>query len=174
MKHKIRSDNLVLGALMSGPMHGYEIMKFLEENLSFAWSLSTSQLYSLLGRLGKNSFIKGSLIAQDTRPSKRVFSITDKGRETFMEWLKSPCIHVRDMRVEFFAKLFFIKKLFPETGKNLLNNQKRMLYELKKELLSRANKEKDPFRRLVFRYRYIIINSTINWLEKDVADFIRP
>ncbi len=172
MKPRVKSENLVLGALMTGSMHGYEIMKFLKENLSFAWDLGTSQLYLLLGRLEKDSFIYGTKVNQETRPSKRVFSITEKGRNHFLKWLQSPSLHVRDIRLEFVTKLFFIKSLFPESGKLLLDNQQRTLLELKNEIMKIIQNENDPFRRLVYRYRYFLIKGTIRWLEKDVSGFI--
>jgi len=121
----IKSEYLVLGALMKGRMHGYEIMKFLKKNLSFAWTLGTSQLYLLLGRLESRSLVEGKQIDQDRRPSKRVFSLTAKGKEFVIRWLEVPSLHVRDVRIEFVCKLFFIKMFSPKSGQILFNNQKR-------------------------------------------------
>ncbi len=89
MKDKPATEYALLGALMSGPRHGYEILQFLETGLGPAWRVSTSQLYALLKRLDKEGLVNSTLETQDTRPSKRVFSILPAGRKRFLTWLKS-------------------------------------------------------------------------------------
>ena len=51
MSLKSATEYVILGALMSGARHGYEIMQFLGSALDATWRLSTSQLYVLLKRL---------------------------------------------------------------------------------------------------------------------------
>ena len=96
---------------MQGPRHGYEIMRFLESALKAACRISSSQLYNLMKRMEKEKLLESSIEPQATRPSKRVFKITEKGKGAFLEWLASPTDHVRDFRLEFIGKLFFYHKL---------------------------------------------------------------
>jgi DNA-binding PadR family transcriptional regulator len=97
MKDKPATEYALPGALMSGPRHGYEILQFLETGLGPAWRISTSRIYVLLKRLDKEGLVGSTLETQDTRPSRRVFSIMPPGQKRFLEWLKSPTNHVRDL-----------------------------------------------------------------------------
>ncbi len=75
---------------MSGERHGYEIMQFLGSALGTTWRLSTSQLYVLLKRLEQEGLLDARAESQPSRPSKRVFDLTVKGRKTFLEWVDAP------------------------------------------------------------------------------------
>jgi len=48
VKTKPSTEYALLGALMAGPKHGYEIMQFLSTALGSTWHIGTSQLYALL------------------------------------------------------------------------------------------------------------------------------
>ncbi len=173
MKTKPTTKYALLGALMSGPMHGYEILQFLETGLGPALHISTSQLYVLLKRLDKEGLVSSTLKAQDTRPSKRVFSIMPQGERRFLEWLKSPTDHVRDLRIEFLAKLFFFRNLGLQGGDALVNAQIALLEQVKKGLTARHRAEKDDYNRLVYGFRISTLTGWLNWLKKEAILFVK-
>lgn len=158
---------------MSGPMHGYEILQFLETGLGSALDISTSQLYVLLKRLQKDGLIRSSLEIQQTRPSRRVFSLRSKGKEVFLEWLRSPTEHVRDLRIEFLAKLFFFRNLGLEGGNALVDAQIVLLEQVKKGLSARRRAEKDDYNRLVYGFRISTLTGWLNWLKKEATLFVK-
>lgn len=92
-------------------MHGYDIMKFVDRHLSGIWHISTSQLYALNHRLEERGLVSGSTSPQGNQPPKRTLSILPEGRKRFMRWVVSPTPHVRDLRMEFLTKLFFLRHL---------------------------------------------------------------
>src|SRR3989339_1877877 len=94
-------EQLILGVLMVGPRHGYEIMQFLKQNFGLAWYISTSQLYSVLKRVERKKWVASQVEVQETRPAKRVFVLSPEGRSQFLGWLREPVRRVRDMRIEF-------------------------------------------------------------------------
>lgn len=173
MKAKPTTKYALLGALMSGPMHGYEILQFLETGLGSALDISTSQLYVLLKRLQKDGLIRSSLEIQQTRPSRRVFSLRSKGKEVFLEWLRSPTEHVRDLRIEFLAKLFFFRNLGLEGGNALVDAQIVLLEQVKKGLSARRRAEKDDYNRLVYGFRISTLTGWLNWLKKEATLFVK-
>lgn len=173
MKAKPTTKYALLGALMSGPMHGYEILQFLETGLGSALDISTSQLYVLLKRLQKDGLIRSSLEIQETRPSRRVFSLRSKGKEVFLEWLMSPTEHVRDLRIEFLAKLFFFRNLGLEGGNALVDAQIVLLEQVKKGLSARRRAEKDDYNRLVYGFRISTLTGWLNWLKKEAVLFVK-
>lgn len=172
MKDKPATKYVLLGALMSGPRHGYEILQFLETGLGPIWRVSTSQLYVLLKRLDKEGLVSSSLEIQDTRPSKRVFSIMPPGKKRFLKWLKSPTDHVRDLRIEFLAKLFFLHNLALPGGNALVNVQIALLEQVKEGLTARRKAEKDDYNRLVYGFRISTLTGWLNWLKKEAIPFV--
>ena len=121
------TEYILLGTLMSGPRHGYEIMRFINTAFESIWHVGTSQLYALLKRLEWEGLVISSLKTQEDRPSKRVFFLSRAGEKSFLVWLNCPTESVRDLRTEFLAKLFFFKHLCLNGGDNLLTMQLKIL-----------------------------------------------
>jgi len=144
MKTKPSTEYALLGALMTGPKHGYEIMQFLGAALGSTWHIGTSQLYALLRRLEGDNLLGSSLETQDTRPSKRVFSLTPAGEKRFLDWLQAPTEHVRDLRIEFLAKIFFFDRLSLKGGVALISAQTQVLEQIRKRIKQREEKRKRP------------------------------
>jgi DNA-binding PadR family transcriptional regulator len=172
MKDKPATEYALFGALMSEPRHGYEILQFLETGLGPAWRVSTSQLYALLKRLDKEGLVNSTLETQDTRPSKRVFSIMPAGRKRFLKWLKSPTGHARDLRIEFLAKLYFFHYLDIQGGKDLVNSQIALLEQFQAILRKKKLAEGDDYKRLVYGFRISTLKGWLDWLKKEAALFL--
>lgn len=173
MKDKPATEYALLGALMPGPRHGYEILQFLETGLGPAWRVSTSQLYALLKRLNNEGLVDSTLETQDTRPSKRVFAIIPAGRERFLRWLKSPTAHARDLRIEFLAKLYFFRHLSLQGGNELVNSQIAVLERFQKRLTEKKQAEENDYNRLVYGFRISTLKGWLEWLKKEAALFLR-
>lgn len=173
MKTKLSTEYVLLGALFPGQKHGYEIMQFLESALESTWRVSTSQLYVLLKRLEGKGLLRSSLEAQETRPSKRVFSVTPAGKNAFLKWLRSPVGHVRDLRIEFLAKLFFYRSLSLQGGNDLVNAQVNALEEIKGGIQKRQDRENDPFNKLVLGIKAMTVESWLKWLRTQATGFMK-
>ena len=163
----------ILGALSSGPRHGYEILQLLEEGLGPAWHFSTSQLYVLLKKLEAEGLVGSTFEIQNTRPSKRVFSIEPAGETKFLEWLKSPTDHVRDLRFEFLSKLFFFRSLGLQGADVLVDAQIGLLEEVKKALMAKRHAEKDGYNNLVYGFRISTLTAWLTWLKDEVVLFVK-
>ena len=157
---------------MSGPRHGYDIIQFLGTALDSTWYVGSSQLYSVLKRLEREGLVRSSVETQEARPSKRVFSITAQGKRAFESWLLSPTEHVREMRVEFLAKLFFIRKFSSPGGRELINSQIHVLKRIREKMGRSEKIRKDPFIRLVYGFKLETINAWLKWLEREARPFI--
>jgi len=172
MKDKPATEYALLGVLVSGPKHGYEILQLLETGFGPAWSVSTSQLYVLLKRLEGEGLLNSIVEMQDTRPSRRVFSLTPSGEMTFLEWLRRPTDHVRDLRIEFLAKLFFFRHLGLPGGNTLVDSQVALLNQIKTSLMAKRRAEKDAYKRLVYGFRISTLTAWLNWLRKEAVSFV--
>lgn len=166
------TEYVLLGTLMSGPRHGYEIMQFLDTAFESTWHVGTSQLYALFKRLEMEGLVISSLKEQEDRPAKRVFSLTKAGEKSFLVWLNCPTGNVRDLRVEFLAKLFFFKDLGLKEGDELITSQLQMLKKNKDRLRQRYENEADSYNRLVLEFKMSTVEAWIDWLDVSARPFI--
>ena len=173
VKTKPSTEYALLGALMTGPKHGYEILQYIETAMGSTWYVGTSQLYVLLKKLEQDDLLRSIMETQDTRPPKRVFSLRPAGKKSFLDWLHSPTEHVRDLRIEFLAKLFFFNRLSLKGGSELISVQIQVLEQIKERIKQRQKKEKDPFKRLIFGFKIATVEAWLEWLVKQAKPFIR-
>ena len=172
MKTRPAAQYALLGTLMSGPKHGYEMMQFLDAALSSTWRVGPSQLYSVLRRLEKQGLLESAVQAQETRPSKRVFSITPEGEKVFLDWLKQPAAHVRDLRVEFLARIFFFEHLSLEGAEALIEGQIKRLERLRDRLVKTKKEENRSYERLVLGFRLATVEAWLGWLIHETGPFL--
>ncbi len=173
MRKKPFTEYVLLGTLMSGPKHGYEIRQFLGTALGSTWHVGTSQLYNLLKRLEWEGLVGSCLETQEDRPSKRVFSLSEAGEKSFLVWLHCSTDNVRDLRVEFLTKLFFFQRLGLEGGEKLINRQIKVMNKAKERLQQRYENGEDPYDRLVLDFKISTVEAWLDWLYTKAKTFIK-
>lgn len=97
--------NMLLALLAEGTAHGYELKQAVEQTFGDAWPpLNIGQIYTTLGRLERDGLVASAHVAQAGRPDKRVYELTEAGREEVLRWLHEPVTEPR-LKDEFFTKL---------------------------------------------------------------------
>jgi DNA-binding PadR family transcriptional regulator len=86
----------VLGMLsFEQELSGYDIKKWADWSLKlFYWSPSFSQIYGELKRLEKHGYVTSRTVMQDDVRGKRVYAITDAGREAVRNWARTAPVEV--------------------------------------------------------------------------------
>jgi DNA-binding PadR family transcriptional regulator len=86
----------VLGMLsFERELSGYDIKKWADLSLRlFYWSPSFSQIYGELKRLEKHGYVTSRNVMQDDVRGKRVYKITDTGREAVRFWARTASVEV--------------------------------------------------------------------------------
>lgn len=108
----------LLGILADKPSHGYELKAQFEEKLGEFWELNFGQIYQSLDRLHKDGLVAFEDVEQDDKPDKKIYRLTEAGRDEFEEWRKQPVkAEPRSLRDELFLKLMFLK---PEDSSRIL------------------------------------------------------
>lgn len=104
----ISPEFALLGFLLAGQSHGYDLhQKFIVE-LGHVWHLSQSQAYTILKRLESHADISAHLVQQERLPARQVLRITTQGRKRFFEWLELGIgTNARSIRLEFLTRLYF-------------------------------------------------------------------
>ena len=166
MSFKLSPEYALLGILMTGPKHGYEMHSYFSSHMDQFWRLSMSQIYALLKRMEKNGVVISKSEWQNNRPPKKIFSITQTGKESFLNWVYSPVNHVRNLRIEFMAKLFFIKELKLKRVTDIIDKQIAILRETLHLLQHPKEKTMDEFQKALHSFKISQATSAIEWLKE--------
>lgn len=158
---------VVLGYLLSGPAHGYELLSRLHADLGKIWRVAPSQLYATLSLLEQKGLVRGERELQQNRPPRIRYTITLRGREAFWGWVTTPVPRVRLLRYELLPKLFFLFKLEPERVPGLLAAQKEMLLDLRKRVV--AENPTDPFQKALHSFRLAQLSAGLQWIDDLLA-----
>jgi DNA-binding PadR family transcriptional regulator len=77
----------ILGFLSWKPFTGYELKKLFADSASFYWSGNSNQIYGALILLHKEGAVSIEIQQQAKYPAKKVYALTDQGREELRTWL---------------------------------------------------------------------------------------
>ena len=97
---------LLLALLADHPQSGYEMDRDYSDLIQFFWSAQQRQIYNVLNTLRSDGLAEVEKVVQEDAPNKKVYHITDSGRDALREWLKQP-VSLEQLRVAWLAKLFF-------------------------------------------------------------------
>lgn len=98
----------LLGLLSYQSMTGYELKKLFDESISNFWYASLSQIYRELAALEKKGLLTSAIQQQSDRPDKKIYSITEDGRQVFQNWIRNfPEKLSKEKRDEFTLRIFF-------------------------------------------------------------------
>ena len=104
----------LLGLLNYGSKTGYELNKVFEDSLSFFWQAKASQIYRELDAMERSGWLTSERVIQSDKPNKRVYSLTDKGKKEFINWLLAPEFDILDtarVKSAFLLRVFFAGEL---------------------------------------------------------------
>ncbi len=115
---------LVIGILLREPRSGYDIVK----ELAGFRPAKSSQIYPILAKLEKNDYINCEQVQQDSKPNKKVYTVTDKGKKVLDTWLDTtPEIPV--IRDDFLSMFFSVWIKDPTTLIKMVNQRLEYLHK---------------------------------------------
>ena len=158
-------EYVILGFLMQGQKHGYEIHRHFSSRLAPVWYAGMSHIYALLKRLEETGQVTSEMEIQENRPPKRIYSITQSGQEEFLRWLYGPIRQIRDLRLQLPAKLFLMKFLDLPDPAELIAKQVQVCQVQLESNRKQYDLCEDDFGRLVYQFRIHQIEAILAWLE---------
>lgn len=165
----LTTEHALLGFLRQRPMYGYEIHQQLSDpaGLGLVWRLKQSQLYALLAKLEREGYISAEVEPQETRPPRKVFRLSETGRDAFLEWVQSPVGRGRELRLDFLAKLYFAQREGPAVVSRLIERQQATCEAWRAEQQAHAEALRDahPYEWLVCQFRIGQIEAMLAWLD---------
>lgn len=158
-----------LALLARGPAHGYEVKQAFESTFGQGWPpLNAGQVYTTLGRLERDGLVEGYDVAQDDRPNKRVYQLTDAGRDELRRWLGA-ATDPPQLKDEFFLKLVMAVLTGLADPAGLLDRQRRLyLRHLRhlEDLAASAAADDHPVEALLVEGAALHLQADLEWLDR--------
>jgi PadR family transcriptional regulator AphA len=162
----VSSQPALLGFLMARPQHGYELHQEFTRELGHVWRVGISQLYAQLKQLEDAGLVDVETEPQPNRPPRKVYHLTPAGREAFLDWVHHTTPHLRHIRLEFLARLYFFRRLGLPGLDQLVVEQKALYRDRVDSLTRAAASADDDFHRLVLEFRTGQYEAVIHWLDR--------
>ncbi len=99
-------EHAILGFLNYQPWTGYELKRIFDMSIRHFWPADQSQIYKTLARLADQGLAEAEIVPQEGRPNRKVYHITDAGREAFQEAQRQPAAEA-EIREPFLIHVFF-------------------------------------------------------------------
>ncbi|OLP18893.1 PadR family transcriptional regulator [Leptolyngbya sp. 'hensonii'] len=80
----------ILAFLSEHPCSGYDLAKQFGGTVGNFWKATHQQIYRELAKLETEGWISAEVIQQANRPDKKLYSVTEVGRQQLIQWIGEP------------------------------------------------------------------------------------
>lgn len=108
--------------LTDGPASGYDMKKCFESSFGHFFPAGYGSIYPALATLARNGMVEFEEVPQDGKPDRKVYTITEKGREELMKGLSNPK-PTHKVRSEFLAMMCFAHLMTEEQVNLVIDNK---------------------------------------------------
>jgi DNA-binding PadR family transcriptional regulator len=142
-----------LSILRSGPVHGYELKRRVQRP-SLA-SLSNNSLYPMLRRFENEGLVTRTTEAQEGKPARNVYAITDAGRERLrgLLWNLPPKLATNEE--EFLVRVSFFHEI-PEANQHAIVAAREAVLAASRAQVSSLLAEMDSSAKTEWRGRFVM------------------
>lgn len=102
--------SVLLGFLFQKSMTGYDLKKAFDLSFSYFSGLSFGAIYPALKKMRTEGLITMKPQIQEGAPNRKVYTITETGKEAFLSALQAP-LHYERQKDPFLMRLFFFSCL---------------------------------------------------------------
>jgi PadR family transcriptional regulator, regulatory protein AphA len=171
------TEAAILGLLGLGELSGYDLSRNVETGIGMFWSPAQSGIYAVLPRLVDKGYATARTVAQERRPDKQVYRITDQGREALRRWIESGPPEPDPAYNPFLLRVYFGAETTPEVVSGHVEARKReaeeriaLLNELKPALGVTGTAASEPYRRFVLDWGLEYYEAVIRWADATLAE----
>jgi DNA-binding PadR family transcriptional regulator len=116
---------LILGVLLDGPLHGYEVRRRLELWGADQWAnVAFGSIYHGLAKMADEGLLR---VAEGGRGGRTVYEITDEGRQDFHRRLADHWWEIKPIVDPFQVALTFMDRLPPADLRNAMEGRVEQL-----------------------------------------------
>ncbi len=154
----------VLGLLGMRPMHGYEMARYFDrDELTEVCPIEQSVLYAYIRNVEDRALVRWQERRVGLRPPRKIYELTPAGRAVLDAWLRTPVDRLREVRLDFLLKLYFLHQMDPAAEGALLAEQIARCEHYRDGLAARSLTA-EGFGRLVAGSKLSAAQSTLAWL----------
>ena len=156
----------LLGLLSIKPAHGYELRAAFEAVVGgdANWEVKPAQIYTTLDRLEEAGLVtRQSDLGEGDEPSRRIYAITESGREVLQDWFDSS-VETQPQRDEFFVKLMIAQACGEQEIWRIIQGQRSSLYQ-ELHALTAQREIYDPQREIA---QILLLDKAIMHVEADL------
>ena len=115
----------ILAALSISDHSGYDLLKRFADSDGCFWRATQQQIYRELAKLESQDLITPEIIPQEGKPDKKLYTITDAGRELLQTWIAEPSTPT-PVREELLVKVLASHLVEPEIVMNELTRRQEL------------------------------------------------
>lgn len=159
--------HLILGLLTQRPMSGYDIKRVLKSLDWLVGNPSFGSLYPALHALLKDKLVSVEVFAQQDKPSRKVYTITDAGREVLQEWVDRPISAGVSLKT-FVMRLILADNLSPTNLVAQLNQRREQVSGNRANLeqaVQLLDTDREMKRHLALDYGLALATAELAWLD---------
>lgn len=131
---------MLLGLIYEKPLNAYEIIKLLNYmNVKWWFNIADSTVYSTLKTLEKKEFITGTTEKVGNMPDRTVYSLSDKGKEKFIDTLRASILQFNYDTNIFSIAAFFLDIFTVDEQQMLLQERLNILQKYRAGIEKQVN-----------------------------------
>ena len=166
--------HVILGALMEQPDYGYRLKTGYSSRVMGEFGINEGQLYPALKKLESQGSVTKEIVIQESAPNRHRYSITEKGRQEFMQWLADSSGEDRAFRYEllrrdeFFSRAMYLKYLGRQCAEDKVTSQIRIVEKIIEDFTRAIEdmraRDIDPLRIKILEYGMVNQKARLKWL----------
>ncbi len=169
----MNTQNLCLGVLHFCDASGYEIKQMFESTFSHFQNPGYGSIYPALEKLQQADLVTVRVEEQEKRPAKKVYHITDSGRERFQTSLYETTPD-EVCKSDFVLLAFFAHLLDTDKFQSILHQHVENLENDLNKLLSIENQESMPVgMRFTIDYGVFVKRARLQFLQDRMTSLLR-
>jgi DNA-binding PadR family transcriptional regulator len=156
----------ILHRIAQGPVHGYEVIRDIDNKTEGAWRPGAGSLYPILKKLESEGLTKAEQGAGE-EATRRIYHITPKGIHSLAE--------SREMLANFQQRWSFMRKIFIELidsdkVPNFFVDSSNRQFELAREILDSNSGKLPPSEAEYMLKEYVLgLERQLNWANETMA-----
>ncbi len=161
----------ILVLLQDQEASGYDLAREFANSIGLVWNATHQQIYLELGKLNDQNMVKFRHIPQDGKPDKKLYRITDEGRDELIRWLRKPAAPPR-IRDAFMVKIAggaltdtssLLRELDDQAD---LRRERLSTFEALANKLDEKGRDKDLFTYLTLRRGILDQQAWLHWADE--------
>ncbi len=161
----------ILVLLQDQEASGYDLAREFANSIGLVWNATHQQIYLELGKLNDQNMVKFRHIPQDGKPDKKLYRITEEGRDELIRWLRKPAAPPR-IRDAFMVKIAggalsdsssILRELDDQAD---LRRERLHTFEALARKLDEQGRDKDLFTYLTLRRGILDQQAWLHWADE--------